>query len=64
MKYPKEKATAFYKITKCDWGQVNIHKGRVYNYWFIQPHEKPIKLKKGEIPFVLKEQDLSGLGNF
>lgn len=30
--------------------QVNLHVGRIYAYWFIQPNEYPIKLLKGEVP--------------
>lgn len=61
-RYPKSKMTAFIQLSKNDCVQVNLHKGNTYNYWFIQPSEKPIKMVKGKIPELLKGKDLSDLG--
>jgi len=61
-KYPKSKMTAFIQLSKFDCVQVNLHKGNIYNYWFIEPSEKPIKMIKCEIPELLKGKDLSDLG--
>ncbi len=63
MKFPKEIATTFVDIDgECI--QINLHKGRVYNYWFIEPSSRPIKEKKGIFPKILKNLDLSRLGDF
>lgn len=51
----------FIQFGEYDCRQVNLSQGRVYNYWYIQPNEKPIKLKKGEIPEELEGFDLSEL---
>lgn len=64
MKYPKTKATTFVQLSEYDCRQVNVNKGRLYNYWWIQRYDAPIKLKKGEIPDVLVGYDLTKLGNF
>jgi hypothetical protein len=64
MKCPKNKMTAFIRLSEKNHPQVNLHKGVVYNYWFIEPSEKPIKLRKGQIPDLLKNADLGDLGSF
>jgi len=64
MKYPKLKATTFVQLSEYDCVQVNMSKGRLYNYWWIQPNDTPIKLKKGEVSDELVGYDLSELGNF
>lgn len=64
MKYPKMKATAFVQLSEYDCRQVNLSKGRMYNYWWIQPSNTPIKLKKGKVPNELVGFDLSEFGNF
>lgn len=64
MKSPKSKLTAYVQLSEYNCLQVNIHKGIVWNYWFIEPSEKPIKLPKGHIPDALKTADLSVLGPF
>ena len=56
--------TAFIRLSENNHPQVNLHKGSVYNYWFIEPSEKPIKLTKGQIPELLKNADLGDLGSF
>ena len=33
-----------------DCPQVNLHEGKKWAYWFIQPAEKPLRLPLGEIP--------------
>ena len=62
MKYPKNKMTAFIQLSENNCPQVNLHKGSVWNYWFIEPSETPIKLAKGHIPELLKNADLGDLG--
>ena len=64
MKYPKNKMMAFIQLSENNCPQVNLHKGTVYNYWFIEPSEKPIKMRKGQIPELLKKADLGDLGSF
>ncbi len=64
MKYPKNKMTAFIQLSENNCPQVNLHKGSVYNYWFIEPSENPVKLHKGQIPDLLKKADLGNLGSF
>lgn len=64
MKYPKNKMTAFIQLSENNCPQVNLHKGSVWNYWFIEPSETPIKLPKGHIPELLKNSDLGDLGCF
>ncbi len=64
MRYPKNKVTAFIRFSENEIRQVNIHKGTVYNYWFIQPHKKPFKMQKGQVPDFLKGRDLGDLGSF
>jgi len=54
MKYPKNKSFTFIQFSEFDCKQVNISKGKLYNYWWIQPNLKCIKLNKGEIPEILK----------
>ncbi len=61
MSYPKKSVSEFIQFGEYDCRQVNLHIGRIYNYWFIQPNEKPIKLKKGELPTELKGQKLGKL---
>ena len=56
--------TAFIQLSKNNCPQVNLHKGSVWNYWFIEPSETPIKLAKGHIPELLKNSDLGDLGCF
>lgn len=64
MKYPKNKMTAFIQLSENNSPQVNLHKGSVYNYWFIEPSVKPIKMLKGQVPELLKGFDLGDLGSF
>lgn len=64
MKYPKNRSYALIQLAEYVCPQVNLHKGRIWNYWFIQPSEKPIKLSKGEIPELLKNANLEKLGTF
>ena len=64
MSYPKNKITAFVRFSENENRQVNLHKGVVYNYWFIEPYEKPFKMNKGQVPFLLKGRDLGDLGSF
>lgn len=33
--------------------QINLHVGNKYNYWFIQPSEKPLKLESSTFPQIL-----------
>ena len=56
--------TAFIQLSDDNCLQVNLHKGSVWNYWFIEPSEKPIKLPKGETPELLKKADLGDLVSF
>ena len=56
--------TAFIQLSENNCPQVNLHKGTVYNYWFVEPSEKPIKMRKGQIPELLKNADLGDLGSF
>ena len=49
------------QFSDCECIQINVSVGRIYNYWWIEPNIKPIKLIKGEIPSKLKEHDLSEL---
>ena len=62
MKYPKDNKSMFLQFSEFDCRQVNVHIGRLYNYWFIEPNDKPINSKKGVIPFELKGYDLTELG--
>lgn len=55
MKYPKKHTTIFIQVAEYDCKQVNIHFGRKYSYWFIEPNEFAIKLLKNEIPKELKK---------
>tara|TARA_R110000796_G_scaffold232169_1_gene350346 strand:+ start:1971 stop:2186 length:216 start_codon:yes stop_codon:yes gene_type:complete len=52
----------FLQFTEFDCRQVNVKIGRLYHYWFIEPNDKPIKTKKGVVPFELREFDLTELG--
>jgi hypothetical protein len=61
MSYPKKRITEFVEFDEYDCRQVNLHLGRKWNYWFIEPNEKPIKLLKGELPEDLKNKDLGEL---
>lgn len=58
MSYPKKHKTIFIQLEEFDCRQVNIHLGTKYNYWFISPNKLPFKLKKGDIPDILKGHDL------
>jgi hypothetical protein len=53
MKYPKKSKTIFVQFDECDCRQVNVHRGRKFLYWFIEPYKKPFKTNIGEIPFLL-----------
>lgn len=64
MKYPKSKAYTFVQFAEFDVRQVNLSKGRIYNYWWIQPNSKHIRLKKGQIPEMLAGFDISELGDY
>lgn len=64
MKYPKDKRNMFLQFSEFDCRQINIAVGRLYNYWWIEPDNKPIKSRKGVIPFELKGHDLTKLGLF
>lgn len=55
-KYPKNKITKFVEMGEYDCPQVNLHVGRVYTYWSIQPNEYCIKLLKGELPDYFKNK--------
>lgn len=63
MKYPKNKMIVFIRLSDSNCPQVNLHKGRIWNYWFIEPSEKPIKLSKGQVPELLKNVDLVDFGS-
>ncbi len=54
MKYPKKKETFFHDAGEFDCVQINVHYGRKWNYWFIEPAEKPLKLAKNELPSILR----------
>lgn len=54
-KYPKSHRTFWLE----DGTQVNVHYGSKYNYWFIQPSAKPIKLTKAEVPSRLYQHSLN-----
>ena len=62
MKYPKDNRNMFLQFDEFDCRQVTVHVGRLYNYWFIEPNDKPIKAKKGVIPFELRGYNLGDLG--
>lgn len=64
MRSPKNKISAFIRLSETECPQVNLHKGYVYNYWFIEPHQRPFKKKKGQVPDLLKGADLGDLGSF
>ena len=52
----------FLQFSEFDCRQVNVKIGRLYNYWFIEPNDKPIKAKKDVVPFELRGFDLTKLG--
>jgi hypothetical protein len=55
MKYPKKRISQFIQLHENDCRQINIHIGRKYNYWFIEPNEQPIKLSPDQLPDILKD---------
>lgn len=55
MKYPKNSKTVFLQLSDNDCRQINMHIGRKWTYWFIEPSEHPIKLLNGEYPSILKD---------
>lgn len=64
MKYPKKSETEFIQFSENDCRQINVHKGTKYNYWFIEPSIKAIKLKIGILPEVLINKKLNKITNF
>jgi hypothetical protein len=61
MKYPKNIISEFVEYSEYDCRQVNLHIGRIYNYWFIEPNKHPYKLLKGELPRELIGKDIGKL---
>ncbi len=64
MASPKKRITEFVQYAEFDYRQVNLHRGKKYCYWFIQPATKPVKLLIGEVPDELKGKDLGKLIEF
>jgi len=54
-KYPKHFFTEELQFGDCDCRQLNVHKGRKFTYWFLEPNEKPFKTPNGIIPEELNE---------
>ncbi len=54
-KYPRRVMSDFIQLAEYNCIQVNVHFGKKYAYWFIEPNEKPVKLLLGEYP-----QELQG----
>lgn len=59
----KYKFTEFVQFDEYDCRQVNLHIGRTYNYWFIEPSSNYIKLKAGNIPDILIDKKIGILNN-
>lgn len=53
MRYPKKTKTGFTEEDRNS-RQVNVHMGRKYDYWFVQPNHFPYVAKSGEIPSEMK----------
>lgn len=53
MRYPKKTKTGFTEEDRNS-RQVNVHMGRKFDYWFVQPNHFPYVVKSGEIPSEMK----------
>ena len=49
MRYPKKRKTGFTEEGSNS-RQVNVHLGRKFDYWFVQPNDFPYVVKSGEVP--------------
>lgn len=56
MGYPKKVKTGFTNEPQSR--QVNVHMGRKFDYWFVQPNEKPYKVDSGSIPPQMQDADI------
>jgi len=53
MKIPKKHISKFIQFDEFDCRQVNVSIGTKYNYWFIEPMEKPLRCLKNDLPIML-----------
>lgn len=48
MRYPKRSKTGFTEESNSR--QVNVHMGRKFDYWFVEPNERPYVVASGSVP--------------
>lgn len=57
MKYPKKVKVGFTDETQSR--QVNVHIGKKFDYWFVQPNKKPYVTDSGSIPSQMHGVDVA-----